>query len=197
MYDYRKMADEERKEVLRVRKERGFPLHAPPHFKGISGEYLISTACFEHGHIFETPEDLTWLMNEALTAFEKAKLPYQAWVFLPNHYHVLLNTSDLAVVSDTLRLMHSSTATAINGKQKQRGRKVWYCYSDRFIRGEAHHWASVNYIHYNPVKHGYVTRMLDWPWSSIHEYMETHGRPTMEQLWRDYPIKNYGKGWDW
>jgi hypothetical protein len=26
----------------------------------------------------------------------------------------------------------------------------------------------VNYIHYNPVKHGLVNRPVDWPYSSIH-----------------------------
>jgi len=29
----------------------------------------------------------------------------------------------------------------------------------------------VDYIHYNPVKHGYVERAVDWPYSSIHEYI--------------------------
>ncbi len=28
----------------------------------------------------------------------------------------------------------------------------------------------INYIHYNPVKHGYVKNVLDWPWSTIHKY---------------------------
>jgi putative transposase len=25
----------------------------------------------------------------------------------------------------------------------------------------------VDYIHYNPIKHGYVARPADWPWSSF------------------------------
>jgi putative transposase len=27
------------------------------------------------------------------------------------------------------------------------------------------------YIHFNPVKHGYVARPVDWPYSSIHRYI--------------------------
>ena len=29
----------------------------------------------------------------------------------------------------------------------------------------------VDYIHYNPVKHGYVTRVADWPYSTFHRYV--------------------------
>ncbi len=29
----------------------------------------------------------------------------------------------------------------------------------------------VDYIHINPVKHGYVERASDWPYSSIHRYI--------------------------
>lgn len=29
-----------------------------------------------------------------------------------------------------------------------------------------------NYIHFNPVKHGYVTRAVDYPHTSFHEYVK-------------------------
>ena len=29
----------------------------------------------------------------------------------------------------------------------------------------------MDYIHYNPVKHGLVTRVADWPFSSFHRYV--------------------------
>ena len=29
----------------------------------------------------------------------------------------------------------------------------------------------VHYIHYNPVKHGLVTPVADWPFSSFHRYV--------------------------
>jgi len=29
----------------------------------------------------------------------------------------------------------------------------------------------VDYIHYNPVKHGLVTQVKDWPYSSFHRYV--------------------------
>nr|WP_256202353.1 hypothetical protein [Stenotrophomonas pictorum] len=31
--------------------------------------------------------------------------------------------------------------------------------------------AHVDYVHFNPVKHGLVTRVVDWPYSSFHRYV--------------------------
>ncbi len=39
------------------------------------------------------------------------------------------------------------------------------------IRDEADLEAHFDYIHYNPVKHGYVTSPHDWPWSTFHKYL--------------------------
>ncbi|WP_370686927.1 transposase [Neisseria sp. Dent CA1/247] len=32
--------------------------------------------------------------------------------------------------------------------------------------------AHIDYIHFNPVKHGYVGRVSDWPYSSFHRYVQ-------------------------
>ncbi len=197
MYDYRKMTPEEQQRILQQRRDRGFPLHAPPHLRDISGVYLITSACYEHQPIFDTPNDLSWLADQVLDAFSTADLPYLAWVFLPNHYHVLMEAESLRVVSEVLRLLHSRTATAINGRHRQRGRKVWYRFSDRRMRSKRHYFATVNYIHHNPVKHGYTDRMSSWPWSSVHECAETQGEEWLAQIWRAYPVGDYGRGWDW
>ena len=42
--------------------------------------------------------------------------------------------------------------------------------SDRLAR-------HVDYIHYNPVKHGWVSRPVDWPHSTLHGYIK-RGRVT-------------------
>ena len=93
-----------------------------------------------------------------------------------------------------LRIVHSRVA-AMNFEDKQKGRRVRYRYSDRLIRSERHHWASVNYS-LQPVKHGYVKKATDWPWVSAHEYLEARGREWLAQIWTAYSVNNYGQGWD-
>ena len=57
-------------------------------------------------------------------------------------------------------------------------------------------WAVANYIHHNPLKHGYARRWQDWPFSSAAGFLERVGRERAAAIWRDYPILDLGKGWD-
>jgi len=46
-------------------------------------------------------------------------------------------------------------------------RRFW----EHQIRDDRDLQAHVDYIHFNPVKHGYVARAIDWPYSSIHRHV--------------------------
>ena len=39
------------------------------------------------------------------------------------------------------------------------------------IRDDSDFERHADYIHYNPVKHGLVSRVTDWPYSSFHRYV--------------------------
>jgi putative transposase len=58
----------------------------------------------------------------------------------------------------------------INGRVHLWQRSFW----DHVIRNEYDYQNHLNYIHYNPVKHGVVDRPEDYPHSSYGEYMK-HG----------------------
>jgi putative transposase len=77
------------------------------------------------------------------------------------------------------------------------GRKIWYRYCDRAIRSQRHYYTTLNYIHYNPVKHDLVKSPYDWLESSVHWYLETYGREWLRETWVRYPVRDYGKGWNW
>jgi putative transposase len=119
-----------------------------------------------------------------------------AWCVLPNHYHALVETPDLLVLSRELGRLHGRTSHAWNGEECARGRKVFFRVADRVMRSERHFWATMNYIHHNPVHHGYVERWPDWPWSSASDFLAQLGRHEAEQIWLEYAIEDYGKGWD-
>ena len=52
----------------------------------------------------------------------------------------------------------------------------------------------LNYIHFNPVKHGLVPRVCDWPHSSFHQYVK---RGDLSEDWggdiRDMPGSTFGE----
>lgn len=119
-----------------------------------------------------------------------------AWVILLNHYHLLARVTDFGALGDIFRLMHGPTSRQWNLEDATPGRKVWYRFTDRAIRSERHYYTTLNYIHYNPVKHGLVASPYDWAESSVHWYLECFGREWLRDLWIRYPVRDYGRGWD-
>ncbi len=120
----------------------------------------------------------------------------QAWVVLANHYHLLAYVPDFEVLGQLFRSVHGPTSRLWNQADESPGRKVWYRYTDRAIRSERHYYTTLNYIHYNPVKHGYADSPYEWETSSVGWYLEHHGRDWLRDLWISYPLRAYGKQWD-
>jgi putative transposase len=57
-------------------------------------------------------------------------------------------------------------------------RSIWpRRYWEHLIRDEEDYARHVDYIHYNPVKHGYVKLAADWIFSSIHRYIRAGTLP--------------------
>jgi putative transposase len=46
------------------------------------------------------------------------------------------------------------------------------------------------------VKHGLAKRWQDWPFSSASQYLAVVGDAEAKRLWKEFPIDEYGKGWD-
>jgi putative transposase len=53
-------------------------------------------------------------------------------------------------------------------RQEKGERGIWQRrYWEHTIRDERDYAAHVDYLHFNPVRHGYVGRVGDWPYSSF------------------------------
>ena len=74
---------------------------------------------------------------------------------------------------------HEGMLSTSRRKRKERGiwqRRFW----DHVIRDELDFERHLDYIHYNPVKHGYVQCPCDWPYSSFQRWVE---RGVYESNW--------------
>lgn len=103
-----------------------------------------------------------------------------AMVVLPDHLHALWQLpEDDADFSTRWRLIKARFARAVprqehtSPSRRRRGeRAIWQRrFWEHRIRDERDWRHHVDYIHYNPVKHGLVGRALDWPYSSFHRYV--------------------------
>lgn len=192
-YEYRHMTPEERAAILEERRQRGYPLHSPPHPYHETGWYCITATNYEHVHVMASSNRLTAFENQLLSELADIQAEIGGWTILTNHYHFLVDVQSLEHISIALKHLHGTTARARNLEDGLTGRrKVWYKFRDRYIRNERHYYHALNYIHYNAVKHGYVESPYDWPWSSTHPYVDAYGREWLREKWLKHPV---GDAW--
>jgi putative transposase len=196
--EYRKLTFREQEEVVRYRRERGYPLHAPPHPFRDAGYYLITAAIFEHAFVMNPPHRRTEFEILLLEAMKGIRAEVIAWVILLNHYHILIDVESLDSVSAALKYLHGKTSRQWNLEDNlTKKRRVWYKFSDRLMRSEKQLHQTFNYIHYNPIKHGYTNDIYEWPWSSFILYEESKGRDWLREKWKsNTPPEELGQGWD-
>ena len=198
MYEWRKMTAEQKASILKLRQSQRRPWHSPPHLDLEANlQYLLTAACYEHAHIIgKTPERMAECEDEVLRVTRELCSEIYGWCVLPNHYHLLLKTERIKDLRHDLGQFHGRLSHRWNLEDTTRGRKVWFNCFERPLKSERHFWASLNYVHHNPVHHGYVQSWQDWPWSSAADFLRQYGHEKAAAIWREYPILDYGKKWD-
>jgi putative transposase len=122
------------------------------------------------------------LLREAVRRVKRTH-PFiiHAWVVLPEHLHCVIelpaDDDDFALRWRLVRLIFSrglpKTEHRSLVRQKRGERGIWQRrYWEHLIRDEADFAAHMNYVHFNPVKHGWVERVADWPYSTFHRLVE-------------------------
>jgi putative transposase len=196
MYAYRDLTSEERAELVRQRLAYGYPPHSPPHPVRDQPFYLLSATCYNHACHMQAARRRRQVLDLLFEHFVTAGMELRAWVVLPNHYHVLAHVNEFDRLGDIFRRVHGPTSRAWNAEDHAPGRKTWYRFADRAIRSERHYYTTLNYLHYNPVKHGWAASPYAWEASSVHWYRTHHGREWLRDCWRRHPVRDYGTGWD-
>ena len=124
---------------------------------------------------------LTHNINALRASFKKVQHAHpfhiDAIVVLPDHCHVIMTLPIAdADYSKRLSLIKGSFSRQIEvyepvsiSRQKKRERGIWQRrFWEHLIHDAIDYEYHINYIHYNPVKHGYVKNPLYWQYSSIH-----------------------------
>ena len=118
----------------------------------------------------------------AVTALVKERHPFHidAMVVLPDHLHTIwtLPAGDADYPARWMLIKAGFSRQVprgerINASRRGKGeRGIWQRrYWEHTIRDEQDFMYHVDYVHFNPVKHGHVTRPVDWPHSSIHRHI--------------------------
>jgi putative transposase len=104
-------------------------------------------------------------------ARERGAFDLIAWVVLPDHFHCVIE-STTSNPSEIMRRLKLSFSQRFRNRMNVRYGRVWqYRFWDHVIRNQDDLNRHIDYIHYNPVKHGLVESPIRWPHSSFEEYV--------------------------
>ena len=116
----------------------------------------------------------------------RATMPFQidAWVLLPDHLHCLWTLPDgdgdfstrwrvikTIVTQQCESRLHQDELLSERRAAKNQSSLWQQRFWEHQIRDDIDFARHVDYIHWNPVKHGHVSQVADWPYSSVHRYL--------------------------
>mgnify|MGYP001608429744 CR=1 FL=1 len=147
--------------------------HNPPHYFVPNAMYIVTGSILYNKHLL-TDDKRKSLVRDIL--FERANYwgwSMEAWAVLENHYHFIGRAPENALSLEKLiRQLHSKSAVELNKLDKALGRKVWHNYWDTCITHETSYYARLHYVHTNPVKHGLVENVEDYPFCSYRWFLD-------------------------
>jgi putative transposase len=123
------------------------------------------------------------LLTDHISAFGEAmrqarsRKPYHvdAWVVLPDHAHSIWTLppgdEDCAGRWRAVKIAFSKSLRKASPSNASEG-AIWQRhYRQHRIGDDTEYAAMVDYVHMNPLRHGYCEQAADWPWSSLHRFV--------------------------
>lgn len=147
------------------------------------GTYFFTVNTF-HREVVLTEDRIRLAMRRGIE-LARYSHPFviEAWVLLPNHLHCIWKLppgdADFSVrwaiikrhVTKEVGASGRSTSRPGASREKRREGAVWQRrFWEHTVRDDADYRTHVDYIHWNPVKHGYVKQVRDWPYSTFHRF---------------------------
>ena len=139
------------------------------------GYYFFTVVTQDRQPILTCPENIKRLRNSFIRIKNKRPFTIEAIVVLPDHLHTVWQLPDGdADFSTRWRLIKHDFSIALqvgaaSPSQQRKGEKgIWQRrFWEHAIRNAADWRRHIDYIHFNPVKHGYAANPSTWPYSSF------------------------------
>jgi putative transposase len=140
------------------------------------GTYFFTVVTANRSPVFNHPAAVQCLR----TAFRSVKCRHpfiiDAMVVLPDHIHCIWTLPvDDSNYPTRWRLIKAGVTQGVKPLLPAQGPTSGSLWQKRYwehtIKDEEDFNRHVDYIHFNPVKHGYLDRAVDWPYSSFHRFV--------------------------
>jgi putative transposase len=149
------------------------------------GTFFFTVVTFQRRRLFDNPKHRDLFLKMIAEVQGDYPFTLDAWVLLPDHLHCLWTLpSGEKDYSKRWGLIKAKFTKAIGGeagrsalltgsKLRHREGTIWQRrFWERQIRDEKDLQLHLNYIHFNPVKHGSVQSPGEWAYSSFQDYVQ-------------------------
>jgi putative transposase len=134
------------------------------------GTFFFTVVTHLRQRLFEDPENRSILHRAIMEVQSAHPFTMDAWVLLPEHLHCIWT---LPEGDGDFSKRWGLIKAKFSRKTKAHGQQAWQNrFWEHLIRDERDLHAHLDYIHYNPVKHGLVASPKDWPFSTFHRYVQ-------------------------
>ena len=146
------------------------------------GTYFFTVVTYDRERILCMPDNVSLLKDALKHVMQQYPFKIDAFVLLPEHLHCIWTLPDgdrdfskrwrLIKSYFSKRCHRQYRKTPSLSRQKKKEQAVWQRrFWEHQIGSEADFARHVEYIHFNPVKHGLVEAPKDWAHSSFHRYV--------------------------
>jgi putative transposase len=146
--------------------------------------FFFTVVTFRRRRLFANPNNQEILSNIIAEVRKESPFTLDAWVFLPDHLHCLWTLPPgEADYSKRWGLIKAKFTKAISteacrsarltgSRIRHRESTIWQRrFWEHRIRDERDLQVHLDYIHFNPVKHGLANSPRDWPYSSFRDFV--------------------------
>jgi len=164
--------------------------HNPPHKFIANTKYFITSSIYNKIKLLTSEESKLKLLEYVKRTVENYNWKLEDWVILDNHYHLMLESDEHpeslgSIIGNIHR--YSSLWIKKNVNASKDISKIWHNYWDKCLTFESSYYTRLNYIWYNPVKHGYVDEPEKWKFGSYY-YRYKSEKEYLDKLKIEYPF---------
>jgi putative transposase len=170
------------------------------------GYYFFTVVTYSRKKIFDKETARKWLRFAWLQTQSKRPFETIALCLLPEHLHCIWklpeNDADFSTRWASIKALFTREYSKQTGKNniinesriKHREAAIWQRrFWEHQVRDETDLQNHINYIHYNPVKHGLAINAEDWPWSTYNKYIQQNNYNITEKEYLIPDDINFGE----
>ncbi|NMB53243.1 MAG: transposase [Leptolinea sp.] len=149
------------------------------------GTYFFTIVTFNREHLFSDKTACRLLIDTWKDVQSRHPFTNIAACILPDHIHAIWTLPEdddsypirwkeiKRLFTKEYTRNHQDGIVRTRSQQLQGEATIWHRrYWEHTIRDQDDLNAHIDYVHINPLKHGLVSMVKDWPWSSFHRYVK-------------------------